>query len=201
MYVAIIFNLILSLIIINIKSSYVPCKSDLFDVAWMSFLQMLYQPSQPSVVNTSPVFILQPINQFKGRAHHQFLTCLKLVSIIFEQFWMPCSNGGIALFILICHKLNNKFPFIWFWANSINMPHCHQSNVILFKLLWCCRFFLVVPHHPFHLFWNNLWSYCQYQLYSIQLQVCHKLLTLLAVWTGNIEPIGSDYCGWWIPVC
>ncbi len=37
-YVAIIFNDILSWIIINIKSSNVPYKSDLFDVAWLSFL-------------------------------------------------------------------------------------------------------------------------------------------------------------------
>ncbi len=83
---------------------------------------------------------------------------------------MPCSNGGISLFIFIYHTLNNKWPFIWFWENSFNIPHCHQLNVILFKLLWCCRFFLVVPHHPFHLFWNNFWSYHQYWFYSIQLQ-------------------------------
>jgi hypothetical protein len=34
------------------------------------------------------------------------------VSIIFEQFWMPCSNGGIALFILNHHTLNRKRPFV-----------------------------------------------------------------------------------------
>ncbi len=26
------------------------------------------------------------------------------------------------------------------------MPHCHQSNVILFQLLWCCRFFFLLCH-------------------------------------------------------
>ncbi len=26
------------------------------------------------------------------------------------------------------------------------MPHCHQSNVILFQLLWCCRFFFLLYH-------------------------------------------------------
>ncbi len=39
-----------------------------------------------------------------------------------------------------------KFPFVWFGANSFNMPHCHQSNVILFQLLWCCRFFFLLYH-------------------------------------------------------
>jgi hypothetical protein len=60
----------------------------------------------------SPFFILQPINEAKGHAHQKILTCLKLVSIFFEQFWMPCSNGGIALFILNHHTLNEKFPFV-----------------------------------------------------------------------------------------
>ncbi len=140
-YVAIIFNVIFSWIIINTKSSNVPCKSDLFDVAWLSFLQMLHQPGQPFVVNTSPFLSLQSINEVKRHAHHQFFTCLKLRSIIFEQFWMPCSNGGISLFIFIHHTLNNKWPSIWFWANSFNIPHCHQLNVILVKLLMCCIFF------------------------------------------------------------
>jgi hypothetical protein len=63
------------------------------------------------LVNTSPIFILQSINEVKGHAHQQILTCLKLVSIIFEQFWMPCSNGGIALFILAHHTLNEKNPY------------------------------------------------------------------------------------------
>jgi hypothetical protein len=51
----------------------------------------------------------------KRHAHHQFLTCIKYVSIISEQFWMPCSNGGIALFILIHHTLNKNslsFEFV-----------------------------------------------------------------------------------------
>ncbi len=26
------------------------------------------------------------------------------------------------------------------------MPHCHQSNVILFQLLWCCSFFFLLYH-------------------------------------------------------
>jgi hypothetical protein len=73
---------------------------------------MLHQPGQPFVVNTSPIFILQPFNEVKGHAHQQILTCLKLVSIFFEQFQKPCSNGGIALFILIHHTLNKKFPFV-----------------------------------------------------------------------------------------
>ncbi len=65
---------------------------------------------------------------------------------------MPCLNGGIALFILIHYTFNRKCPFVWICLNKFNMPHCHQLNVILFKLLWCCRLFLVVPHHPCHLF-------------------------------------------------
>ncbi len=162
---------------------------------------MLHQPGQPFVVNTSPFLILRPINEVKRHARQQFLTCLKLRSIIFGQFWMPCSNGGIALFIFIHHTLNNKWPFIWFWANSFNIPHCHQLNVILFRLMLCCRFFLVVPNHPFHYFWNNVWSNHQYWFCSIQLQVCHKWLTLLALWSGYIEPVVSHYCGQWIPIC
>ncbi len=45
---------------------------------------------------------------------------------------------------------------------------------------WCgvVDFFLVVPHHPLHLFWNNFWSNHQYWFYSIQLQDCHKWSTL-----------------------
>ncbi len=104
---------------------------------------MLHRPGQPSVVNTNLFLILQPIYEVKRHGHHQFLTCLKLVSIIFEQLWMSCSNGGIALFIFIHHTLNNKWPFIWFWASSFNIPQCHQLNVILFKLLWWCRFFFL----------------------------------------------------------
>jgi hypothetical protein len=73
---------------------------------------MPHQPGQPFLVNTSSIFILQPINEVKGHAHQQILTCLKLISIFFEPFWMPCSNGGIALFILIRHTLNKKNPFI-----------------------------------------------------------------------------------------
>ncbi len=95
------------------------------------------------------IFSLQSINEVKRHVHHQFLTCIKYVSIIFEQFWMPCSNGGIALFILINHILNRKCSFIWICVNNFNMSHCHQLNVILFKLLWCWRFFLSVPHHRF----------------------------------------------------
>jgi hypothetical protein len=90
----------------------VPYKSDLFDVALLSFLQMPHQLGQPFLVNTSPFFILQPIDEVKGHTHQQILTCLNLVSIIFEQFWKLCSNGGIALFILIHHTLNSFFSFI-----------------------------------------------------------------------------------------
>ena len=109
---------------------------------------MLHQPGQPFVVNTSPIFILQPINEVKGHAHQQVLTCLKLVSIFFEQFRMPCLNGGITLFILIRHTLNQIYPFVQFGANRFNIPHCHQSNVILFQLLWCCRFFSCCTTSP-----------------------------------------------------
>jgi hypothetical protein len=58
---------------------------------------MLHQPGQPFVVNTSPIIILQPINEVKGHAHQQILTCLKLVSIIFEQFWMACCTFDLNL--------------------------------------------------------------------------------------------------------
>jgi hypothetical protein len=58
------------------------------------------------------IFILQPINEVKGHAHQQIPTCLKLISIFFEQFQMPCSNGGIALFILINHTLNKEFSVV-----------------------------------------------------------------------------------------
>ncbi len=133
---------------------------------------MLHQPDQPFVVNTSPFLILQPIYEVKRHAHYQFLTFLKHVSIIFEQFWMPCLNGGIALFIFIHHTLNNKWPFMWFWANILNISYCHQLNVILFKLLRCCRFFLVEPHHLLHSFWNNFWSNC---LNSSEVALCPLL--------------------------
>ncbi len=126
-------------------------KSDLLDVAWLSLLQLLCQLDQPFLVNMSPCFILQPIFEVKRHAHCQFPSCIKYVNIIFEQFWMPCVNGGIALFILIHHTFNRKRPFIWICSNKFNMPHGHQLNVILFKLLWCCRLFYCCTTSPMSL--------------------------------------------------
>ncbi len=89
---------------------------------WVHFLSAYHQWSQRAC--TSPISYLPQTCKY-----HLW------------KFWMPCSNGDIALFIFIHHTLNNKWPFIWFWANCLNISHCHQLNVIRFKLLWCHRFF------------------------------------------------------------
>ncbi len=77
----------------------------------------------------------------------------------------------------ITHWMKNALSFEFVWTTLIFL--------IVINWMWSCSnccgvvdFFLVVTHHPFHPFWNNFWSNGQYQFYSIQLQVCHKLLTL-----------------------
>ena len=77
-------------------------------------------------------FFLQPINEVKGHAHQQILTCLKLVSIIIEKFWMPCLNGGIALIILIHHILKIS----WGWT-KLMWPIPPQKSYLLARNATC----------------------------------------------------------------
>ncbi len=84
--------------------------------------------------------------------------------------------------------LLSSYWFISHWIkNALSFEFVQATLILLIVINWmwscsnCCgvvSFFLVVSHHPCHLFWNNFWSNCQYQFYSIQLQVCHKLLIL-----------------------
>ncbi len=144
-YVAIIFVLIFCWCIVHVMSSNMPYKSDL-DVAQMCFLQMLCQLCQLSIFNIIPSSNPQTIDDFKRHAHHQFITRMKCVCIIFEHFQMPCLNGGIALFILIHRALNRKQPFIWLCLNNLNMSHCHLLDVSPLILMWCCHHYFFSYH-------------------------------------------------------
>ncbi len=84
-----------------------------------------------------------------------------------NSFW--CLAWMVALF--------SSYTSITHWITNFFSFHFEQTALIfliVIKSMWpssnCCGvvdFFLFVPHHPFHLFWNNLWSNRQYLFHSI----------------------------------
>ncbi len=83
--------------------------------------------------------------------------------------------------------LLSSYSFITHWITndlSFDFEQTGLIFLIVINLMWsssnCCVvvYFSCCTNHLFHSFCNNFWSNCQYQFYSIQLQVCHKCLTL-----------------------
>ncbi len=99
----------------------------------------------------------------------------------------PHTYPGNALVAWMVALLSSYSSITHWVINDLSFDFEQTALIFLTVINWmwspsnCCGivdYFLIVPYHSFHLFWNNFWSNCQYWFYSIQLQVCHKWLTL-----------------------
>ncbi len=97
------------------------CLINLANHFWSIQVQFLsFNPSMKSKASTST-------NSYLPQTHQYHLWTV--LDALFE--WGHCS--------LHTHPshIEWKKSFIWLGEDSFNIPHCHQSNVILFQLLWC----------------------------------------------------------------
>ncbi len=112
-YVVIIIVIIFCQFLVHIMSSNAPYKSDLFDGAWVCFLQMIHQHYQPSIVDAIPSSNPQPINELKRHAYHQFITWMKCASIIFEYFAKMVAL--VSSYLSITHWIEKTYILTLLW--------------------------------------------------------------------------------------